>query len=140
MHDWICKVALYRLCTPIHPRTLLHIPSAPLYRLCTPIYPRTFYIYPLLPCIVLLLPYIAVPSTSTLYSLVSSSYSHISPYPSTYPLYSLVSSLYSHTPRTLLHISLTPLYRLYCPCTLIYPYGFLHFLFILPFISFLIIL
>ena len=120
MHDWICKVALYCLCTPI--------------------YPRTFYIYPLLPCIVFVLPYIPVPSTSTLYSLVSSSYSHISPYllhlPST-PLYRLCTPIY---PRTLLHISFTPLYRLYCPCTLIYPYGFLHFLFILPFISFLIIL
>ena len=99
MHDWICKVALYRLCTPIHPRTLLHIPSAPLYRLCTPIYPRTFYIYPLLPCIVLLLPYIPLPSTYPLYSLVSSLYSHISPYPSSYLLYSLVLvvlSLHSH--------------------------------------------
>ena len=116
-----------------YPRALLHIPSAPLYRLCSPIYPRTplhiypllpcivfvlpyipvpFYISPLLPCIVFVLPYIPVPfyiypllpcivsshispcpSTYTLYSPVSSFHSHISPCPSTYSLYSLESSL-----------------------------------------------
>ena len=32
---------LYRLCNPIYPCALLHLPSTPLYRLCTPIYPRT---------------------------------------------------------------------------------------------------
>ena len=58
-----------------------------------PYIPVPFYIYPLFPCIVFVISYIPVLSTSTLYSLVSSLYSYISPYPSTYTLYSLVSSL-----------------------------------------------
>ena len=86
-----------------------------------PYIPVRFYIYPLLPCIVCIikwiivielhyqmiqfliipciafvLPYTPSSSTYTLYLLVSSLYSHISPCPSTSTLYSLVSSLYSH--------------------------------------------
>ena len=99
------------------------IPSSPLYRLCIPIYPEPFYIYPLLPWIGLVLPYIPVPSTYPLYSLVSSlsliyprTLLHI---PST-PLYHLSTPIYT---RTLLHIPFTPLYRLF---SLIYPCALLH--------------
>ena len=63
------------------------------------------------------------PSTYTLYFFVSSLYSHISPYASTYTLYSLVTSLYSIYPRTLLHILSSPLYRL---CAPIYPLTLLY--------------
>ena len=33
---------LYRLCNPIYPRAFLPTPSTPLYRLCKPTYPRAF--------------------------------------------------------------------------------------------------
>ena len=84
------------------------------------------YVYPLLFCIVFVLPYIPVPSTYTLYSLVWSWYSHISPYPSTYTLYSLVWSWYSHIspyPSSYILYSLVSFLLSYQ-----YPCGFLNFL------------
>ena len=84
------------LLLPYNPVPFYIYPLFPCIVLLLSYIPVPFYIYPLLPCIVFVISYIPVLSTSTLYSLVSSLYSHISPYPSTYPLYSLVSSLYSH--------------------------------------------
>ena len=105
--------------TPVYSHSRLHAVFSLIFSFdSTWISPVLFYIYPLLPCIVFVFPYIPVP----IYSLVSSLYSHITPYLFKYTLYSLVSSLYSHTSRTLLNIPSTPLYRLWSPvyrCTLL---------------------
>ena len=87
-------------------RAVLHIPSNPI------------------PCIVFVLPYIPCSSTYTLYSLVSSVYSHISPYPSTYtPSYPSHRLCYLIYPLALLHIPFTPLYN---NCTPVCPRLILH--------------
>ena len=110
----IPSTPLYRLCTPIYPRTFYISPLLPCIVVVLPYIPVPFYISPLLPCIVFVLPYIPVPFyispllpcivfvlpytpvhlyIYTLFSLVSSLYSHIFPYPSTSTLYFPVSSL-----------------------------------------------
>ena len=84
------------LLLPYNPVPFYIYPLFPCIALLLPYIPVPFYIYPLFSCIVFVISYIPVLSTSTLYSLVSSLYSHISPYPSTSTLYSHVSSLYSY--------------------------------------------
>ena len=124
LHLNIPSTPLYRLSTPIYPRALLHIPSTPLNRLCNPIYPRTLLHIPSTPLYRLCYPIylrtlLHIPSTP-LYRLCNPIYPrallHI---PST-PLYCLSTPIY---PRALLHIPSTPLYRL---CTPIYPRTLLH--------------
>ena len=72
-----------------------------------PYIPVPFYIYPLLPCIVFILPYVPVPFYI-------------------YPLLPCIVFVLPYQARTLLHIPST---IMYCSCTLIYPYSFLHFAF-----------
>ena len=86
------RYPLYSLASSLYSHIspyLLHIPSTPLYRLCTPIYPRTLPDIPSSYSLVSSLyshisPY---PSTYTLYSLVSSLHSYISLWLFTYPLF-----------------------------------------------------
>ena len=110
---------LYHLCSFICPVLVYIYPLLACIVFVFPYIPVPFYIYPLLSCIVVVLPYIPVSFYTTLYSLVSSLYPHISLYPSTSTLYSLVSSLYSYIspypstlPSTLLYSLCTPIYPL----------------------------
>ena len=121
---YIPSTPLYPLCNPIYPRAPLHIPSAPLYRLSTPIYPRALLHIPSTPLNRLCNPIyprtlLHIPSTP-LYPLCNPIYPRAPLHIPSAPLYRLSTPIY---PRALLHIPSTPLYRL---CTPIYPRTLLH--------------